>query len=104
MDRNLVTRKNPDVVHSHFSGYVAENDVTVLELHTESRIGQVFNHLALHLDRVFLAHPYFTGRPAPLKFAFFKRLSYWWVMMYACTWDMKSMVTTTMISSDVPPK
>ena len=40
-------------------------------------VQEVFLNLALHLDDVFLGHaPYLPGIPAPLKFAFFSRLSY----------------------------
>ena len=44
------------------------------------------------------------GREPPFKFAFFNRLSYWWDIKCACTWAMKSITTTTTISSEVPPK
>jgi len=44
------------------------------------------------------------GVPMPLKLVFFSRLSYWCDIMYAWTCAMKSIVTTTMISSEVPPK
>lgn len=43
-------------------------------------------------------------RPYPFRLAFFNRLSYWCDIKCACTWDMKSMTTTTIISSEVPPK
>lgn len=68
-------------MHSHLSGDMTKNYVAVLEPYPKGRIRQVLDNLTLHLNRVFLAHTYFTGRPAPLKLAFFKRLSYWWVMM-----------------------
>ncbi len=43
-------------------------------------------------------------REPPFKFAFFSRLSYWCDIRCACTWAMKSITTTTTISSEVPPK
>jgi hypothetical protein len=107
-----------------------ENDVIVLELHAERRVRKHLHDFALLLDRVFFGHSkyqsrsdsdrfpspsgegegvrgpncdYRVGKP-PLKFALRNRLSYCWDIMYACTCVMKSIVTTTMISSDVPPK
>ena len=45
------------------------------------------------------------GNPMPpVRLAFFNRLSYWCDINRACTWAMKSMHTTTTISSEVPPK
>ncbi len=43
-------------------------------------------------------------RPTLPKFAFLRRLSYWDDIMCAWSWAMKSIVTTTRIISDVPPK
>ena len=42
--------------------------------------------------------------PPPLRLAFFSRLSYWWDIRCAWICAMKSITTTTTISSDVPPK
>ena len=42
--------------------------------------------------------------PRPFKFAFFNRLSYWWDIRCAWICAMKSITTTTTISSEVPPK
>lgn len=42
--------------------------------------------------------------PRPLRFAFFSRLSYWWDIRCAWICAMKSITTTTTISSEVPPK
>lgn len=46
------------------------------------------------------------GAPArePFRLAFFSRLSYWWDIRCACICAMKSITTTTTISSEVPPK
>ncbi len=107
-------------MHAHLSGYVPQNHVPVLEPDAKRRVGQVLDDLALHLDDVVLAHrsacrarssdpvspnpsaPHYT----PTRFApdFFNRLSYWCDITYACTCAMKSIVTTTMMSSEVPPK
>src|SRR5436190_14415958 len=100
--RHLVARQYLDVVHPHLPGDMPQHHVSVLQLHPESCVRQHFQDLALHLYRVFLRHQR-VGSP-PLKFAFFSRLSYCCDIMYACTCVMKSIVTTTMISSDVPPK
>src|SRR4029453_3650067 len=100
--RHLVARQYLDVVHPHFSGDMAKNDMTVLQLYPERCIRQHLQDLPLHLYRVFLCHQR-VGSP-PLKFAFFSRLSYCCDIRYACTCVMKSIVTTTMIRSEVPPK
>ncbi len=44
------------------------------------------------------------ARPWALRFAFFINGSYWWDSRCACTCDIKSITTTTMMSSEVPPK
>src|SRR5690606_10609061 len=44
------------------------------------------------------------GRGRPLRFAFCSRLSYWCDIRWAWIWAMKSITTTTTISSEVPPK
>ena len=43
-------------------------------------------------------------REPPLRLAFFNRLSYWCDIRWAWIWAMKSITTTTTISSEVPPK
>src|SRR5690606_3700430 len=43
-------------------------------------------------------------RLLPFRFAFFSRLSYWWDIRCAWICAMKSITTTTTISSEVPPK
>lgn len=43
-------------------------------------------------------------RLPPFRFAFFSRLSYWCDIRCDWTWAMKSITTTTTISSEVPPK
>ncbi len=44
------------------------------------------------------------ARAPPFKFAFFSRLSYWCDIRCAWICAMKSITTTTTISSEVPPK
>ena len=46
----------------------------------------------------------FPYRLPPFRFAFFSKLSYWCDMRCAWIWAMKSITTTTTISSEVPPK
>src|SRR4029453_11735598 len=58
LDRHLVAREDLDVVHPHLSRYVSQHDVVVLELHAKCRVRQHLDHLALHLDRVFLRHSF----------------------------------------------
>src|SRR5512141_1612828 len=101
--RHLVARQDADIVHAHLARDMSQHYVAIFQLHPEGGVGEIFHNLPLHLDNVFFRHQR-VGKPAPLKLAFFNRLSYWCDMMYACTCDMKSMVTTTMINSDVPPK
>jgi hypothetical protein len=43
-------------------------------------------------------------REPPLRFAFFIRPSYWCDIRWAWIWAVKSITTTTTISSEVPPK
>jgi len=43
-------------------------------------------------------------REPPLRLAFFSKLSYWCDIRWAWIWAMKSITTTTTISSEVPPK
>src|SRR5450631_1694710 len=99
---HLVARQNLYVVHPHLPGDVAQYDVAVLQLYPERRVRQRLQDFSLHLYRFFLRHQR-VGNP-PLKLAFLSRLSYCCDIMYACTCVMKSIVTTTMISSEVPPK
>lgn len=64
-------------MHPHLPGNMTENHMTILELDPEGRVGEVLLYLALHFNHVFLRHlPYLAENPAPLKFAFFRRLSY----------------------------
>src|SRR5688572_16135432 len=52
-----VLRENPDVVLTHFSRDVCQNDVLVGELNTKHRVGQRLSHYALDLyDPVLLGH------------------------------------------------
>jgi hypothetical protein len=43
-------------------------------------------------------------REPPLRLAFFISPSYWWDIRWAWIWAVKSITTTTTISSEVPPK
>jgi len=55
----------------------------IFELYLKRRVRHCLLHITEHFNDIFLAHPYLVGRPAPLKFAFFSKLSYWCDMMYA---------------------
>ena len=55
-NRDLISGEDTDVVHPHLAGDVSENHVTVFELDPKRRVRQVLDHLALHLNNVFLAH------------------------------------------------
>src|SRR5919204_3646583 len=79
LHRHLVARQDADVVHPHLAGDEGVDRVAVFQLHAEGGVRQVLQHLALHLDDVFLRHQR-TGSP-PLKLALRSKLSYWWVMM-----------------------
>jgi hypothetical protein len=59
--------------------------MSIFKLDSECGIGKVLKNLALHFNDIFFRHlcclvpaPPLqrTGNPAPLKFAFFSRLSY----------------------------
>ncbi|AOY92499.1 hypothetical protein BKK79_12465 [Cupriavidus sp. USMAA2-4] len=56
LDGHLVTRKDPDVIHPHFSGDMAQYHMAVLQLHTEGCVGEVFQHLPVHLDDIVFCH------------------------------------------------
>src|SRR6476469_6227293 len=84
LHRHLVAGQDADVMHPHLARDVSQYHVSVFQLHSEGRIRQGLENLALHLYRVFLRHAlpvYLVGNTPPLKFAFLSRLSYWWDMM-----------------------
>jgi len=93
-------------MHPHLAGYVSQYDMAVFQLYPEGSVRQVFDDFTLHLDYIVFGHKSFQriGTPPPLKLAFFSSDSYCCDITYDCTCAMKSIVTTTMISSDVPPK
>ena len=49
-DLHLVTRQNFDVMHSHFTGNMADDDMTILKLHSEHGIGQSFQYGTILFD------------------------------------------------------
>jgi hypothetical protein len=53
---DLVTGKNPDVMHAHLPRDVTQHHVAILEFHSEGGIGQVLDDLALHLDGIVFRH------------------------------------------------
>jgi len=53
LHRHLVAGQNADVVHTHLPGDMTKHRVPVFEFYLERRIGEVFNHLPLHLNNIF---------------------------------------------------
>jgi hypothetical protein len=51
---DFVARKDPDVMHTHFSGYVGQHLVAVFEFDTKHCIGKWFNDHALKQNCIFL--------------------------------------------------
>jgi len=58
LHRDLVAGQDPDAVHSHLARHVGQDLVAIVHLHPEHRVGQRLDHLAFHLDCVFLAHDF----------------------------------------------
>ncbi len=52
LNRNLVARKDLDVVHTHLPGNVRQDFVAVLEFHLEHRIRQCFFYRTLEFDDI----------------------------------------------------
>src|SRR3546814_5969783 len=51
---DLVTRQNPDVMHTHLARDVAQNYMAIFQLDAKSCVGKVLKNLTLHLyDVVF---------------------------------------------------
>lgn len=69
-------------MHTHLAGYVAVDNMSAFQLHSKRGIRQVLKNLTLHLYEIFFRHEaaslayYRVGIPAPLKLAFFNKLSY----------------------------
>ena len=53
---DAVAGQDPDPEAPHLACDVAEDDVIVIELHAEHRVGQGLDHLALEFDLVLLRH------------------------------------------------
>jgi len=49
-DLHLVTGQNFDVMHSHFTGNMTDDDMTILKLHSEHGIGQSFQYGTILFD------------------------------------------------------
>src|SRR5688500_10267406 len=54
--QHLVADQHADAVLSHPSRSMAEHFMTILELHSEHRVGQQFHYLAAHLEEFFFGH------------------------------------------------
>ena len=55
-DLDPVTEKDMDEMHPHLTGNVTEEDVPVLQFHTEHCIGKGFNHRSILLDCYLFGH------------------------------------------------
>ena len=56
LNGHLVPRQYADVMHTHLSRDMAQDDMAILQLHPERCVWEVFLNLPLHLDNVFLCH------------------------------------------------
>ena len=61
LDRHLVARQDPDVVHPHLSRDVPEHDMAVLELDAKRGVGEILENLALHLNDIVFRHAFRVG-------------------------------------------
>jgi hypothetical protein len=55
LDAHAVAREDADAVAAHLAGHVAEDLVTVVELHPEHRVRERLDDLPLELNLFFLA-------------------------------------------------
>lgn len=53
---HLIPGKDPDVMHAHFAGYVAEDNMPIFQLHSKRGIWQILKNLALHLYEIIFRH------------------------------------------------
>ncbi|ANR70703.1 hypothetical protein AXF19_06725 [Selenomonas sp. oral taxon 126] len=51
-DGYLVARQNTDEVHAYLSGYMSEDDVSILKFDLEHRIGKLLDDSSLYLDDI----------------------------------------------------
>jgi len=56
---NAIAGEDPDPEAAHLAGHVTEDDVIVVELYAEHRVGQGLDHLTLEFDLVLLRHASF---------------------------------------------
>ena len=59
LDFHAITRQNLDVVHTHLAGDVGHDGVPILELDTETRIGERLQDGAVLCDRRLFRHTLF---------------------------------------------
>ena len=55
---DFVAGEDLDVVHPHLAGDVAEDHVSVVQLHAEGCVGEGFDHFAVDFDYVVFCHGY----------------------------------------------
>ena len=62
LDGHFVAGEDAYVMHAHLAGDVTEHHVPVLKFDPKGRIGQVFDHLTLEFNNVFLTHTLISVR------------------------------------------
>src|SRR5437660_337210 len=60
---DAVAGEDADAKAAHLAGHVTEDDVIVVELDAEHRVGQRLDHLALEFDLVLLRHAHIPSGP-----------------------------------------
>src|SRR5262245_43214616 len=56
VDLDFIPRQDLYVVHPHLARYVSESLMSVVQLHSEHRVGQGLQHLPGHFDGIFFRH------------------------------------------------
>jgi len=55
-DLYAVTGENLDVMHTHLTGDMRDDEGSVFELHAEHSVGQSLNYRSVHFDAVLFCH------------------------------------------------
>ena len=53
---HAVTGEDLDVMHTHLAGDMGDDKRSVLELHTEHRVGQCLNYRSIYFNAVLFCH------------------------------------------------
>ena len=56
LDLHPVSGEDPDIVHTHLAGDMAQNNMPILELYTKHRIGQSLYNLSVYFDHIIFCH------------------------------------------------